>query len=105
MKLQLDSTITYFTGSETVSTTDEERATDSPYNTYLHQGLPIGPISNPGLATLQAALDPPEGDWLYWVTVNTETGETKFATTYAEHQEYVKEWQDWAAARDEEMIR
>ncbi|MGY5764583.1 endolytic transglycosylase MltG [Brachybacterium sp. DNPG3] len=102
MKLQLDSTVAYFTGSEVVSTTPEERATDNPYNTYYHEGLPIGPISNPGLATLQATLDPPAGDWLYWVTVNTETGETKFAETGAEHDQNVAEWREWAASRDEE---
>lgn len=102
MKLQLDSTVAYFTGSESISTTPEQRAEDSPYNTYLHEGLPVGPIANPGSATLEAALAPPEGDWLYWVTVNTETGETKFSTTFAEHEENVEEWRSWAAARDEE---
>ena len=95
MRLQLDSTVTYFTGSDIVSTTPEERATDSPYNTYLHPGLPIGPIASPGAAALEAAVNPPEGDWLYWVTVNTQTGETKFATTYAEHEQNVQEWRDW----------
>lgn len=102
MNLQLDSTVAYFTGSETISTTPEQRAEDSPYNTYLHAGLPVGPISNPGEATLQAAIDPPEGDWLYWVTVNTETGETKFSATFDEHEQNVEEWRDWAAARDAE---
>ncbi|MCW1805670.1 endolytic transglycosylase MltG [Brachybacterium squillarum] len=99
MKLQLDSTVAYFTGSDTISTTPAERKQDSPYNTYLHEGLPVGPISNPGKATIQAAIDPPEGDWLYWVTVNTDTGETKFAATYSEHEKNVQEWRDWYDAK------
>lgn len=99
MKLQLDSTVAYFTGSDTISTTPAQRKQDSPYNTYLHEGLPVGPISNPGKATIQAAIDPPEGDWLYWVTVNTDTGETKFAATYSEHEKNVQEWRDWYDAK------
>ncbi|MDO5644925.1 MAG: endolytic transglycosylase MltG [Dermabacter sp.] len=99
MPLQLDSTIAYFHGIESVSTTPEQRATDSPYNTYMHKGLPIGPIANPGDATIDAVLNPPEGPWLYWVTVNTETGETKFSETRAQHDEYVREWQEWARNR------
>ena len=50
---------------------------------------------------LDAAMDPPEGDWLYFVSVNTDTGETKFAATWAEHEENVEEWQDWAASKGE----
>ncbi len=99
MNLQLDSTVAYFTKSETVSTTPEQRATDSPYNTYKHPGLPVGPISNPGDATIDAVVNPPEGPWLYWVTVNTETGETKFASTKAEHDKNVREWREWAKTK------
>lgn len=99
MPLQLDSTVNYFSGGTTVSTTPEDRATDNPYNTYLHPGLPIGPIANPGAGALDATLNPPEGDWLYWVTVNTETGETKFAETIEEHDRNVAEWREWARDR------
>lgn len=101
MPLQFDSTIHFLTGkAASVGTTSAERKTKSPYNTYLNTGLPPGPIGAPGAETLDAAADPPEGDWLYFVTVNTDTGETKFAATWAEHEENVKEWQDWAATKD-----
>lgn len=97
MPLQFDSTVHFVTGkSASVGTTDAERATESPYNTYLNTGLPPGPIASPGAATLDATQDPPAGDWLYFVSVNTDTGETKFAETWAEHEENVLEWQEWA---------
>lgn len=96
MKLQFDSTVHYASGkSGSVATSDEERNTDSPYNTYRYEGLPPGPIAAPGEPALDAAVDPPEGDWLYFVSVNTDTGETKFAETFAEHEKNVEEWQEW----------
>jgi len=56
---------------------------NSPYNTYIHRGLPPGPISNPGQAALQAVLFPPQTDYLYFVS-NTEGGHF-FSRTLAEH--------------------
>ena len=87
MNLQLDSTVSYAVGSSNVvTTTAEQRATDSPWNTYRNPGLPAGPISNPGEDALRAAVSPAEGPWLFFVTVDLATGETRFATTAAEHQ-------------------
>ncbi len=51
---------------------------DNPWNTYVHTGLPIGPIANPGDVAIDAAMHPADGDWLYFVTVNLDTGETVF---------------------------
>jgi UPF0755 protein len=87
MALQFDSTVHYAIGDTggDVFTTPQERETDSPYNTYLYPGLPPGPIGAPGEDALEAALDPADGDWLYFVTVNLETGETLFADDLAEH--------------------
>jgi len=99
MPLQLDSTVKYVNGLDgKLTTTDKERAQDSPYNTYLHAGLPPTPINGPGKAALDAAAHPASGSWLYFVAVNPETGETKFASTLAEHNQYVAEFQAWCSA-------
>ena len=98
--LQMDSTVQYGYGQlhdGTVSTSKEARADDNPYNTYMHPGLPVGPIANPGDAAIDAALHPADGPWLYFVTVNLETGETVFSTTYEEHQKAVTQWREWCA--------
>ena len=98
MHLQSDATVSYGVGSNTVSTTAAQRADDNPWNTYLHAGLPAGPISAPGRAAIEAALKPAEGNWLYFCTVNLETGETEFNETYAGHERSVAKWRAWMAA-------
>jgi UPF0755 protein len=95
MKLQSDATVSYGVGGNTVNTTAAERANDNPFNTYLHSGLPAGPISAPGSIAIDAALNPAAGEWLYFVTVNLETGETVFSNTYAEHEKAVALWRAW----------
>ena len=64
---------------------------DSPYNTYLYEGLTPGPIANPGLASLKAALNPESHNYYYYV-LNPSTGMHQFSTTYQEHQSYVREF-------------
>ena len=98
MHLQSDATVSYGVNSNTVSTTAAQRANDNPWNTYLHAGLPAGPISAPGRAAIEAALNPAAGDWLYFCTVNLETGETEFNATYAGHERSVAKWRAWMAA-------
>ncbi|RXZ45760.1 endolytic transglycosylase MltG [Agromyces binzhouensis] len=92
--LQFDSTVHYGTGDDTlVTTTDAERADASnPYNTYVHPGLPPGPIGNPGDVAIDAAQHPADGPWLYFVTVNLETGETVFSATFEEHEAAVQQF-------------
>jgi UPF0755 protein len=93
MKLQFDSTVHYAVGKDgNVATTAHDRNIVSPYNTYKHAGLPPGPINSPGAAALRAALHPTPGQWLYFVTVNTHTGKTLFADTYAQHLRNVRRW-------------
>lgn len=98
-KLQLDSTVLYAVGKRGGAfTTDAERATNSPYNTYRVSGLPPGPIGSPGDAALKAALAPAAGSWLFFVAVNLQTGEMRFASTLAEHQANVAILQQWCAS-------
>ena len=99
MKLRLDSTVIYANDKPgTVTTSDEERALPSPYNTYYVNGLPAGPIANPGKNSLKAAVSPTQGDYLYFVAVNPATGETKFASDDEGHAANVKEFQSWCRA-------
>lgn len=99
MPLQVDATVLYGIGVTGRSPSAAELADESNvYNTYKHNGLPPTPIASPGLASIDAVLAPAEGDWLFWVTVNPDTGETKFAATYDQHQEYVNELRQWEAA-------
>ena len=95
MLLQSDATVSYGTGGTTVTTTNAQRADKNPYNTYLYKGLPAGPISNPGELAIEAALRPADGEWLFFVTVNLKTGETKFSKTIAEHEKAAQEFYAW----------
>jgi UPF0755 protein len=98
MPLQLDTTVNYANGKTAVTTTDQDRRNPSPYNTYVHTGLPPGAISNPGTEALQAVLNPTPGDWRFFVVVDPQTGDTRFARTAAEHQKNVLLFQQWLRA-------
>ncbi|WP_328698818.1 endolytic transglycosylase MltG [Brevibacterium rongguiense] len=94
--LQLDSTVAYIHGArEDLTTTAEQRKSKSPYNTYKVKGLPPGPINSPGEDTVRAAQHPATGDWQYFVATNPDTGETKFAANYKDHQKNVEEYRAW----------
>ncbi|MFE1147770.1 endolytic transglycosylase MltG [Streptomyces albidoflavus] len=94
--LEMDSTLNYALGRTSLDTTHEDTRTDSPYNTYARPGLPPTPIGNPGEQALRAALDPPAGEWLYFVTVRP--GDTRFSEDYAEHRAHVEEFNRERAA-------
>ena len=81
MALQVDAVFPYITGKQKVLSDDLK--IDSPYNTYLHKGLPPGPISNPGLDAVEAAKNPQETSYLYYLS--GKDGKTHFAKTFAEH--------------------
>ncbi len=95
MPLGLDSTVIYAENLTTNTTTPKDRASTSKYNTYKYKGLPPGPISAPGKAALDAAANPANGKWLYFTTVNFDTGETKFASTAAEFEKIRLEFVGW----------
>lgn len=102
MLLQSDATVAYGAGSSgTVWTTPEQRGDESNiYNTYVHLGLPAGPISLPGEDAIEAATNPADGTWLYFVAVDLRTGETIFSNTYAEHLVAVKQMQNWCKVEE-----
>jgi len=81
--LQVDATITYITGKRTTKVSIEETKIDSPYNTYKYLGLPFGPICNPGLESIKAAVNPEDSD--YWYYLSTPEGATIFGKTLEEH--------------------
>lgn len=95
MALQLDTTVNYANGKGGITTTADDRANPSPYNTYLHPGLPPGAINNPGEDALRAVLNPTPGDWRFFVVVDPDTGDTRFAATKAEHDANVELFRQW----------
>jgi UPF0755 protein len=84
MPLEVDSTINYITGKNDPAVEYSDLQIDSPYNTYKNYGLPPGPISNPGLASIKAAIYPTESEYLFYLN-RQDTGETIFSKTYDEH--------------------
>ncbi len=83
MKLQSCATIQYILEEPKERLDENDLKIDSPYNTYLYKGLPPGPICNPGLDSIMAALEPEEEDYLYFVL--GENGKHIFSKTYQEH--------------------
>ncbi len=81
--LQSDATVNYLTGKKALQPTNADLSVDSPYNTYQQPGLPPGPINNPGLESIKAALTPTPNDFWYFLT--DSKGQTHFAKTLAEH--------------------
>ncbi|MEK6879450.1 MAG: endolytic transglycosylase MltG, partial [Nanoarchaeota archaeon] len=79
--LQVDATLVYITGRKEVSESDKK--INSPYNTYYYRGLPKGPISNPGLSAIKAAIFPEASH--YWYYLSAKDGKTIFSKTLEEH--------------------
>jgi UPF0755 protein len=94
-KLDFDSTINYAKNQSTLDTTNQDTQFNSPYNTYLHPGLPPGPIDSPGRDAINAALHPANGNWMYFVTV--KEGDTRFTASKAEHDKNVEEYNRYQA--------
>ncbi len=99
--LQIDASVNYGLDQELgVALTTEQLEEDTPYNTYTRTGLPPTPIEAPGDDAIAAAANPDDGDWYYYVTVNLETGETKFAETYDEFLGYKDEFTQYCTTSD-----
>jgi UPF0755 protein len=97
MPLQLDATVNYALRSSEINLSPQQIDTDSPYNTYRNTGLPPTPINQPGEAAMAAALEPEDGDWLYFVSVNPDTGRTKFTGDYNEFLQFKAEFERYIA--------
>jgi UPF0755 protein len=95
MPLETDPTISYSYDGTDMSEKSRQEQLDYGYNTYLISGLPPGPISSPGELAIDATLNPVAGDWLFFVTINLATGETKFSRTIAEHESWVVFLRQW----------
>lgn len=92
MRLQADPTINYAIG-ERRRLLYEDYEIEHPYNTYLHEGLPPGPITNPTLSSIEAALNPKEHDYLFMVA--SPDGTHSFSETFEEHRRKSEEWREW----------
>lgn len=86
MKLQSDVTITYITGKKDPQPTIKDTKVESPYNTYLNEGLPPGPVGNPGLVAIKATINPASHDYFFFLT-KLDTGEAIFSIDLDEHNE------------------
>ena len=81
--LQVDATVAYASGKQDTELQKKDFLIDSPYNTYIYKGLPAGPIANPGVLALKAAISPATTDYLYYL--HDKHGTIHYAKTYAEH--------------------
>ena len=86
--LEIDATIQYALGEHKEVLSNADKGVISPYNTYKNAGLPAGPISNPGIASIRAALYPAETDYYFYALGND--GVHHFSRTYYEHQDFLE---------------
>ncbi|MBU1046606.1 endolytic transglycosylase MltG [Patescibacteria group bacterium] len=88
MALQVDAVFPYIIGKNTYELTREELKTESPYNTYVNKGLPIGPIANPSIYSLLGAVTPIESDYLFYLS--DRAGNMYYSEDYEQHLKYKK---------------
>ncbi|OYD08840.1 endolytic transglycosylase MltG [Paludifilum halophilum] len=100
-KLQVDATVLYALGEQKERVYFKDLKVKSPYNTYRIQGLPPGPIANPGKDALQAVLEPEEHDYLFYVTRKDGSGRHYFARTEAQHKRNIARSEREAAQSDD----
>ena len=83
MPLQVDAVFPYIIGKNSFELTTNDLKTDSPYNTYTNRGLPPGPITNPGLDSILAAVTPQKTSYVYYLS--DHDGNFHYSTTYEQH--------------------
>jgi UPF0755 protein len=91
MPLEMDSTLQYILGKYGQRLLNEDKEADSPYNTYKNRGLPPGPISNPGTKSIEAAMNPADVDYIFFVS-NADGESHTFSTTLREHNNAVAKY-------------
>ncbi|MGZ5418359.1 MAG: endolytic transglycosylase MltG [Nocardioides sp.] len=100
--LQIDAAVNYAHDRDLgIALTTEDLEIDSPYNTYKNPGLPPTPIEAPGDAAIAAAANPTDGPWIYYVTVNLRTGETKFTDDYDEFLTFKNEYKEYCRTQSD----
>lgn len=100
--LQIDAAVNYAHDRDLgIALTTDDLEIDSPYNTYKNPGLPPTPIEAPGDAAIEAAANPTDGPWVFYVTVNLRTGETKFTESYDEFLEFKAEYKEYCATQSD----
>jgi UPF0755 protein len=100
--LQIDAAVNYAIDRDLgVALTTEDLQVDSPYNTYKNPGLPPTPIEAPGDAAIAAAANPTPGPWVYYVTVNLRTSETKFTESYDTFLKYKAEFKEYCRTQSD----
>lgn len=109
--LGMDTTLVYAFGKNYNEISSEEMR-ESPYNGRVNSGLPPTPIGSPSVGAIEAVLDPPDGPWCYFVTVNLETQETRFTDDFDEHlsnqeeyRAYLKEQRTAAEDEDDDDVQ
>lgn len=100
MPLQIDATLAYGLGKSPAELTVDELLSEHRYNTRVQTGLPPTPIGSPSRGAIRAVVNPAEGPWEYWVTVNPVTGETLFSESYAEYLEHTELLDEWVAENE-----
>ncbi len=104
-RLEFDSATQYGAGETgSVWSSGDALDADNPYNTYVITGLPVGPIAAPGDLAVDAVLNPADGPWFFFVTVNLATGETVFSETLAQHERGVAQLRAWCRASEENAV-
>jgi len=98
MRMQFDTTVLYALQKRTLDVRNRHLEVQSPYNTYLHDGLPPGPIGNPGMAAIKAALNPTAGAWLWFVATDPSNRVTEFALNDEEFRRLNAKYQRWLKA-------
>jgi UPF0755 protein len=94
MRLECDATVQYARGKVKQYLTFEDLKIDSPYNTYMYAGLPPGPIANPGMKSLEAAMSPTPSKYLYYVRNDVKgDGSHAFGKSFAEHEANISRYQ------------